>query len=75
MDDLKEINISAGAVSGDTFCADVVIFIQDDDILESLEVFNVSLFSISPCGFVGQDTTIVEIINDDSKSTFKLLGL
>lgn len=75
MDDLKEINISAGAVSGDTFCADVVIFIQDDNILESSEVFNVSLFSINPCGFVGQDTTIVEIRNDDSKSTFKSLEL
>ena len=52
---------------GNTFCIDMTSFILDDDILESPESFRISLQSVTPCGNVGSNTTIVEITDNDSK--------
>ena len=66
----QTIVIPSGAVDGDTACIDASLFILDDEILESTETFNLILSSVSPCGDVDSEATVVEIIDDDSTYTY-----
>ena len=62
------ISIPPNAVSMDEFYIDISDIIIDDNVLESNEMFDIVLQSVSPCGTVGSDTTtVVEIIDNDSK--------
>ena len=63
------IVIPSGAVNGDTACSDISLIIVDDELLESTETFNITLFSASPCGGIDSGATVVEIIEDDSTYT------
>ena len=67
------ISTPPNAVSMDEFCIDIKDFIIDDDIVESNETLNIVLQSISPYGVVGSEsTTVIEIIDNDSKTVIRL---
>ena len=64
----QAIEIPVGAMTGLEYCRDISTFIINDEILESTELFSIVLTSVSPCGNMGtDDTTVVEIIDNDSK--------
>ena len=57
------ITISAGTSIS---CIDLSLFILEDEILEDTEIFNISIYSIEPCGTVEPGITSVHITDNDS---------
>ena len=67
LDNFQPITITVNAQTGDQFCIDISLFLLDDNILESTELFSISLVNVLSCGNVDSSVTVVEILDNDSK--------